>query len=101
LLCSNCSRRVKPIVAFDIDGTLGDYHGHIHRFAAEYVSTSDNGAMSLLESLNNYDGTMPHSEWFYEHGIDLAEFRAIKLAYRHGSRSGVVAHNDAPVPQAG
>lgn len=35
--CSSCSEVVQPIVAFDIDGTLGNYHDHLLNFLANYT----------------------------------------------------------------
>jgi hypothetical protein len=37
VLCTRCSSVVKPLVAVDIDGTLGDYHTHFLNFAREYL----------------------------------------------------------------
>jgi hypothetical protein len=85
MLCSRCSKRVLPIVAFDIDGTLGDYHGHLHKFAADYLASDRDEALSLFNQLNDYDGSVPHGEWFDANGISRETFRQIKLAYRQGS----------------
>jgi hypothetical protein len=80
VLCSKCSEVVRPVVAIDIDGTLGDYHGHFLRFAAGWVGRSLVAAGTEL-----YDGTEPFREWCQRAlGIDKATFRAIKLAYRQG-----------------
>jgi phosphoglycolate phosphatase-like HAD superfamily hydrolase len=79
MLCSSCSVRVKPIVAFDLDGVLGDYHGHLHRFAEAYLGRRFGIQMP-------YKGDIPHREWFEMSGIDNATFRDIKLAYRQGAQ---------------
>jgi hypothetical protein len=85
VLCSRCSRQIRPVVAFDIDGTLGDYHGHIHRFTAGYLAKNPNEALSIMQKLDAYDGEMPHGEWYEANGISRETFRQIKLAYRQGS----------------
>lgn len=80
MLCSNCSQRVRPIVACDIDGVLGNYHAHIHKFAAGYFGDED-----LEGFLNQYDGSISHGDWFEVTGITKADFRSMKLAYRQGA----------------
>lgn len=76
MLCSKCSEDVKPVVAIDIDGTLGDYHGHFQAFAEAYLG---------VESIEEYNGSVPHREWFCAtYGVDVSTFRTIKLAYRQG-----------------
>lgn len=64
----------KPIVALDIDGTLGDYHGHFLRFAEGWVGR----AMPAPSEVNN---GLP----LYRHmGVSKATYRQCKLAYRQG-----------------
>jgi hypothetical protein len=72
VLCSNCSEQVRPIVAVDIDGTLGNYHDHFTAFASDYTGI-------LLP--RSYDGGCKFYEWLE---IDLIKYREIKLAYRQG-----------------
>lgn len=74
MLCSRCSAPIKPIVACDIDGTLGDYHGHFVAFASQYVG-------KRLPSAEGYQSNRRFAEYL---GISLSEYRAIKLAYRQG-----------------
>lgn len=63
-----------PIVALDIDGTLGDYHGHFLRFAEQWLykpmppSTEINPGLRLYEFM----------------GIEHSVYREVKLAYRQG-----------------
>lgn len=84
MLCSHCSKTVRPIVALDIDGTIADYHGHFLRFAADYFSGDPTGNL-LAMSLDPYDGTEDFKEYVCFHlGITLEQFRAAKLAYRQG-----------------
>ena len=71
--CSDCYRKIKPVVGLDLDGTLADYHGHLFDFAEQYLDT-------------DYDGRE------YEGGEKLADFmgltddvyRQMKLAFRQG-----------------
>jgi hydroxymethylpyrimidine pyrophosphatase-like HAD family hydrolase len=74
MLCSRCSKPIKPIVAVDIDGTLGDYHGHFVHFAQMYLGKK-------LPSARNYQSNRRFAEYL---GISLPEYRTIKLAYRQG-----------------
>lgn len=76
MLCSKCSNPVRPIVAVDIDGTLGDYHGHFLRFAAAYLDAPPQ---------MDYRGEPRMREWFCErYETDERTWRDIKLAYRQG-----------------
>lgn len=72
MLCSNCSQPIKSVVAIDIDGTLGDYHGQFRSFAEQYL-----GTFLPLE----YPGGQEYSEFL---GIEKQTYREIKLAYRQG-----------------
>jgi len=65
---------VKPVVAIDIDGTLGDYHGHFTRFAEQWSGRPmpDPAAINPAQP-------------FHRHlGMSKATYRACKLAYRQG-----------------
>lgn len=78
MLCSRCSERVQPVVAVDIDGTLGDYHGHFLRFAQQYLGRGD-------EQLWTYRGKPGFRQWFTEtYRVGDQVYRDIKLAYRQG-----------------
>ena len=70
--CSKCSNPIRPVVAIDVDGTLGDYHGHFAKFAAGYFGRP---------LPRTYDGGVEFHEAL---GIPLHEYRAAKLAYRQG-----------------
>jgi len=77
--CSDCHRDIKPVVAIDIDGTLGDYHGHFLKFALAWLGDD------YEAPVNDYDGSEPHREWFTRvMDVDVSTFRAIKLAFRQG-----------------
>lgn len=64
----------KPIVALDIDGTLGDYHGHFTRFAEQWVGRE------MPDPHLNTNG-VPLYKWL---GMSKATYRQCKLAYRQG-----------------
>jgi len=61
-----------PVVALDIDGTLGPYHAHFTKFASEWVGR---------ELPHTYDGSVPFNKWL---GLSKPTYRRIKLAYRRG-----------------
>lgn len=65
----------KPIVAVDIDGTLGDFHGNFLKFAALYFGRDD---FPLPVETNP---GLPLWEWM---GIEQRDYREAKLAYRQG-----------------
>ena len=78
--CSDCSLPVRPVVAIDIDGTLGDYHGHFLRFAENWL-----GRQRSTDTWWPYDGGESFSDWFIAtYRTDITTFRKIKLAYRQG-----------------
>jgi hypothetical protein len=69
----------KPIVALDIDGTLGDYHTNFLTFADKYFHS---GCGSWLEMAKTQDNPgLPLWEWM---GISQRDYRDAKLAYRQG-----------------
>lgn len=70
--CTDCSTQIKPVVAVDIDGTLGDYYTHFHQFAQWYVG---HGLPAM------YDGSIEYSDYL---ALDKELYRDIKLAYRQG-----------------
>lgn len=83
MLCSHCSETVKPVVAVDIDGTLGDYHGHFMEFAMDYLGIGDWSKDHYRAS--RYSGATTHGAWFTRlFGVDMTTFRDIKLAFRQG-----------------
>lgn len=80
--CTECSRVVRPIVAVDIDGTLGDYHSHFIDFAERYL-----GVWPWTDEYATYSGSQPFREWCCGvWDIDERTWRDIKLAYRQGAQ---------------
>lgn len=67
----------KPIVALDVDGTLGDYHLNFLRFAGLYFDLRN-----LVEDrLGQVNPGLPLWEWL---NWGIREYRDAKLAYRQG-----------------
>lgn len=64
----------RPVVALDIDGTLGVYHGHFLNFAELYLGRE-------TPSTLDYDGTVPFYKFM---GVSKDTYRKMKLAYRQG-----------------
>lgn len=64
----------KPVVALDIDGTSGDYHGHFLRFAEGYYGRT------MPDPALNTDG-VPLYKWMR---TSKAKYRQCKLAFRQG-----------------
>lgn len=82
MLCSTCSRTVKPVVAVDIDGTLGDYHGHFLSFLEDYL-----GFTPPDWPVDNYIGNVPFKDWTMEtFRLTEAQWKDVKLAYRQGAQ---------------
>jgi hypothetical protein len=81
MLCSGCNNRILPVVAVDIDGTLADYHEHLIWFSGLYFGRH----FPSPGDLTGYRGEQSMSEWFSEHDVDIASYRAMKLAFRQGS----------------
>jgi len=69
---------VKPVVAVDIDGTLGDYHSHFLDFAVDYLN---------VEIPFNYNGDIRFKDWFLNTtGESERTWYDIKLTYRQGAQ---------------
>jgi hypothetical protein len=64
----------KPVVAIDIDGTLGDYHAHFLWFAEKWLGKT-------MPPADQVNPGMRLSEFM---GIPHSEYKACKLAYRQG-----------------
>lgn len=64
----------RPVVALDIDGTLGDYHGHFLRFAEGYIGKP-------MPDPRDVNPGMP----LHKHmRVSKTTYRQAKLAYRQG-----------------
>lgn len=73
--CTHCSEVVRPVVALDIDGTMGDYFESLFTFAEMWLGR---GWQTWAFT---YDGTTKLARHM---GIGDEEYRAMKLAYRQG-----------------
>lgn len=81
MLCSECNKIIRPVVAIDIDGTMGDFHLHFLKFATGYMY----GQQSFSPPVAAYDGSQSMKLWFCNYfnvGEDV--WRDIKLSYRQG-----------------
>lgn len=74
-LCSECSSKVNPVVAIDIDGTLSEYHRHLAHHIRLYFGLS-RGPVT-----NDWDGRGNYEDWL---GISHDQYREAKLAFRQG-----------------
>jgi hypothetical protein len=84
--CSNCSAVVRPVVALDIDGTLGDYHSHFLRFALDWLGDDGLHPPEVAPG-GRYDGSERFRVWAERAlRIDAPTWSAIKLAYRQGAQ---------------
>lgn len=64
----------KPIVALDIDGTLGDYHGHFLKFAEQWYGRE-------MPDPTDINPGLPLHKFM---GTSKSKYRECKLAYRQG-----------------
>ena len=85
--CTDCNESLRPVVAVDIDGTLGDYHGNFIGFAARYTDEPS----QMVAHWYDYDGSVPFNEWL---GMSKEEYRLIKLAYRQGGMKRIMPLRD-------
>jgi hypothetical protein len=80
VLCTKCSEVLKPVVAFDIDGTMGDYHSHFLEFASEYLGHRGNQDW-------HYAGHEGFRTWFCRaFECEDQTWYDIKLSYRQGAQ---------------
>ncbi len=70
--CSSCREVIRPIVAIDIDGTMGRYHEGLQEHLQQYVGRT-------LPS--GWDGT---GDWEDFLGLSRKEYEDGKLSYRQG-----------------
>lgn len=75
-LCTSCHGDVKPVVALDIDGTLGNYHQHAIDFYVLYFNRPE-----MLSLWQGFDGSMELSDWLE---IPKSQYQEAKLAFRSG-----------------
>jgi hypothetical protein len=74
--CTECNKTIKPVVAIDIDGTMGQYHKHFLEYASGYINR---------RVYDHYVGNQPFKEWFCTtYRVNTDAWHDIKLAYRQG-----------------
>jgi hypothetical protein len=74
MLCSSCSSKIRPVVAWDIDGTIAVYHDHFLDFAYRYLNIEPSLPGSYL-------GEQDLATFL---GVSKETYRGVKLAYRQG-----------------
>lgn len=72
MLCSRCSSNLAPVVVFDIDGTLAQYHEPFTTFCDDYFATRLH---------HGWDGKGNFEDYL---GLTRPQYRDAKLAYRQG-----------------
>lgn len=76
MLCSKCRAVIRPVVALDIDGTMGRYHEHFLEFAERYLDA---------QAAWDYDSSISFREWFkLRYFVPDDVWHDVKLAYRQG-----------------
>lgn len=73
-LCSECTARVKPVVAVDVDGTISEYHHSLADHVWRYFGIED-------VRVDSWDGSGNYEDFL---GVTQAQYREAKLAYRQG-----------------
>ena len=79
---------MRPVVAFDIDGTFGGYHEHFLAFAEGYLGRA---------IPRKYDGSVPLHKWC---GTSKVRYREMKRAYRMGGQKRSMPTLGVPYPDA-
>lgn len=81
MLCSNCSATIVPLVVFDLDGTVADYHRQLTQFSYQYWGRADPHSQP-------WDGRGEFEEYL---GLTKAEYREMKLAFRQGGQKRMMS----------
>lgn len=74
-MVSDYKRPDAPVVAIDIDGTIGQYHEHFKNFLAPYIGKN----IDHIHWLDEYQG-----EFSEALGVEKELYRQAKLSYRQG-----------------
>lgn len=77
VLCSSCKRNVQPIVALDVDNTLGNWTGHFFDFLEKYRNVDQAEVMRWAQ----YRGDQELSEFLQ---MTKREYQDAKVAFRAG-----------------
>jgi len=84
MLCSHCGDKVLPVVVFDLDGTLAEYHKAFTSFCGRYFDR---------DMRSDWDGSGNFEDYL---GLTRPEYREAKLAYRQGGNKRWLAHYEDP-----
>jgi phosphoglycolate phosphatase-like HAD superfamily hydrolase len=81
--CDDCRKPLAPVVAFDIDGTLGDYHTHLTTMLCDYFNFTEAHRLYLLGlgGVCQWNGEGDFEDWI---GLTREQYREGKLAFRQG-----------------
>lgn len=84
--CTNCSRRIKPVVALDVDGTLAMYHSALVAFIIDYTGFAPGPAVPT-PGINTDRIGGDFGDWVcFAWQLDRKTYREIKLAFRQGGQ---------------
>jgi hypothetical protein len=77
--CSECSAKITPVVVWDVDGTLANYHEHLAWFVALYWNLGEAAYLrgTHWDGLGNFEDVL---------GITQLQYREAKLAFRQGGQ---------------
>lgn len=75
-LCSSCQEVVRPVAAFDIDGTLAEYHDALRLHVERYWSLPPGQT-----GPNPWNGEGNYEDYL---GVTQEQYREAKLAFRQG-----------------
>jgi hypothetical protein len=78
------SNGIKPVVAIDLDGTLGPWHEHFRQFIQRYTGRlcpPDHVPTPGSCPLWQWNGTVPFYKWL---GVSKGTYRQAKIAFRQG-----------------
>lgn len=73
--CSDCQRKVRPIVAVDIDGTLAQYHRSFVEFGEQWLGIEEGSLPRDWDGIGEFRDRL---------GIESHLYRQMKLAFRAG-----------------
>lgn len=79
MICTDCAKPIRPIVATDIDGTTADYYYQFFNFAASWLGVTEPDHQ--YHWIQDYHGDVSIAEFM---GLDKRTYRQVKLAYRQG-----------------
>lgn len=96
--CTNCSQRVKPIVALDVDGVLARYHEALVDFIIHYTDMEPGLAVPWPGRFDTDRIGGDFGDWVcFAWQLDRKTYREIKLAFRQGGQKRFMpAYEGAP-----